>query len=68
MSSWLIRQVPSGASGGRGRNFRIFFFTWKFQETSVTKSLRCGNAFIGSIVTGLSNERSLKRVMHIRRG
>ncbi len=38
MSAWAIRQVPSGASGGRGLNFLIFFFTRKFHETSVIKS------------------------------
>src|SRR5438128_10519171 len=65
MSSCCIRQVPSGASGGRGLNGLIFFFTRKFQETSVTKSLSNGNAFIGSIVTGFSNGNSLSRVMHM---
>ena len=35
------------ASGGRGLNFLIFFFTRKFQETSVIRSLIIGNAFIG---------------------
>src|SRR5215472_16929394 len=68
MSCGAILQVPSGASGGRGLNFRIFFFTRKFQETSVTKSRMRGNAFIGSIVTGSERLRSLKRVMHISLG
>src|SRR5213080_3838555 len=68
MSSCCIRQVPSGASGGRGLNGLIFFFTRKFQETSVTKSLSNGNAFIGSIVTGFSNGNSLSRVMHMSFG
>src|SRR5215813_12915446 len=68
MSSWAIRQVPSAASGGRGLNSRIFFFTSKFQLTSVTRSLIRGNAFIGSMVTGLSSGRSLSRVMHISFG
>src|SRR6266536_441063 len=68
MSSCCIRQVPSGASGGRGLKGLIFFFTRKFQETSVTKSLSNGNAFIGSIVTGFSNGNSLSRVMHISFG
>ena len=68
MSSCAIRQVPSGASGGRGLNFLIFFFTRKFQETSVIKSFTSGNAFIGSTVTGLSSGRSLSRVMHISFG
>src|SRR2546428_5853572 len=68
MSSCCIRQVPSGASGGRGLKGLIFFFTRKFQETSVTKSLSNGNAFIGSIVTGFSNGNSLSRVMHMSFG
>src|SRR5712692_10578146 len=53
MSSGSILQVPSGASGGLGLNFLIFFFTSKFHETSVTRSLTKGKAFIGAIVTGL---------------
>ena len=68
MSSCGMRQVPSGASGGRGLNFLIFFFTRKFHETSVIRSFTNGNAFIGSIVTGLSSGRSLIRVMHISFG
>src|SRR5947199_791649 len=68
MSCCCIRHVPSGASGGRGLNFLIFFFTRKFQETSVIKSFVIGKAFIGSIVTGLSNGRSLMRVMHMSFG
>src|SRR6267143_3842376 len=68
MSSCCIRQVPSGASGGRGLNGLIFFFTRKFHETSVTKSLMTGKAFIGSTVTGLSNGSSLRRVMHMSFG
>src|SRR5947208_14488609 len=68
MSSCSIRQVPSGASGGRGLNFLIFFFTRKFHETSVTKSLSIGNAFIGSTVTGFSKGSSLSRVIHINFG
>src|SRR5207253_1562578 len=68
MSCCAILQVPSGASGGRGRNFLIFFFTSKFQETSVTRSRIFGNDFIGSMTTGCSSGRSLRRVMHIRRG
>src|SRR5436189_3543835 len=68
MSSCAIRQVPSGASGGRGLNFLIFFLTRKFQETSVMRSLVIGNALIGSIVTGLSRGRSLRRDMHINFG
>src|SRR2546427_2290098 len=63
-----MRQVPSGASGGRGLNFLIFFFTRKFQETSVTRSLTLGKAFIGSTVTGFSSGSSLNRVMHMSRG
>src|SRR6266849_3307652 len=60
-----MRQDPSGASGGRGLNF---FFTSKFQETSATRSLTSGKAFIGATVTGLSSDRSLSRVMHISLG
>src|SRR3954471_23955897 len=51
MSFCCMRHVPSGASGGRGLKGLIFFFTWKFHETSVTKSLMTGKAFIGSICT-----------------
>src|SRR4030095_9107453 len=68
MSPCCIRQVPSGASGGRGLKFLIFFFTRKFHETSVTKSFVTGNAFIGSTVTGFSNGSSLNRVIHISFG
>src|SRR5213592_4964092 len=68
ISSCCIRQVPSGASGGRGLNFLIFFFTRKFHDTSVIKSLITGKAFIGSTVTGLSNGSSLNRVIHISFG
>src|SRR5262249_31695754 len=68
MSSCSMRQVPSAASGFRGLNGLIFFFTPKFQETSETKSFTGGNARIGSTVTGLSRGRELSRVIHIRRG
>src|SRR5437773_4926781 len=68
MSSCCIRQVPSGASGERGLNFLILFFTRKFHETSVIKSFTTGNAFIGSTVTGLSNGSSLSRVIHMSFG
>jgi hypothetical protein len=34
----------------------------------VTKSFICGNAFMGSIVTGLSSGTVLSRVMHINLG
>src|ERR1700741_1312423 len=68
MSAWAMRQVPSGASGGRGLNFLIFFLTSKFHETSVIKSFNTGNAFIGSTVIGRSSGRSLIRVMHISFG
>src|SRR5437667_1838362 len=68
MSSWAIRQEPSAASGGRGLNGLIFFFTRKFQETSVTRSFSDGKAFIGSTVIGLSNGSSLNRVIHMSRG
>jgi hypothetical protein len=63
-----MRQVPSAASGFRGVNFLMRFFTSKFQLTSVTRSRRCGNARIGSIVTGTDRSSSFSRVMHIRRG
>ena len=63
-----MRHVPSGASGGRGLNGLIFFFTRKFQETSVTRSFNVEKAFIGSIVTGFSSGSSLSRVMHISFG
>src|SRR5260370_24721511 len=65
MSACCIRQVPSGASGGRGLNGLILFFTEKFHETSVIRSLRTGNAFIGSVVIGLSMGKSLQRAIHI---
>src|SRR5205823_14877568 len=68
ISSCAMRQVPSGASGGRGLNGLIFFFTAKFQETSVTRSLRSGKALIGSTVIGFSNGNSLIRAMHISFG
>src|SRR5947207_9897204 len=68
MSSCCIRQVPSGASGDRGLKGLIFFFTRKFHETSVIRSFKTGNAFIGSMVMGLSVGRSLIRVMHISFG
>src|SRR6476620_6553225 len=60
--------VPSGLSGLRGLSFLIFFFTAKFQDTSVTRSLINGKAFIGCSNTGLSNGKSLRRVMHISLG
>src|ERR1700730_6372820 len=68
ISSCENLQVPSSASGARGLNFFIFFFTRKFHETSVTRSLINGNAFIGCNNTGLSSARSLRRVMHISFG
>ena len=67
-SACCMRQVPSGASGGRGVNGLIFFLTRKFHDTSVTRSRTCGKARIGSIVTGCSRSSSLSRVMHISRG
>src|SRR3989442_13596923 len=68
ISTCAIRQVPSGASGGRGLNGLIFFFTRKFHDTSVTRSLTAGKAFIGSIVTGFVRSMSLNRLMHMSRG
>src|SRR5688572_32610279 len=62
------RQVPSGASAGRGLNLRIVFLTRKFHDTSVTRSLIGGKARIGSTVTGSCRFTWLRRVMHIRRG
>src|SRR5438034_5367293 len=67
-SSCCIRQLPSGASGGRGLNFLICFLTRKFHETSVTRSLIEGKLFMGSIVTGRSNGSWLSLVIHINRG
>ena len=63
-----MRHVPSGASGGLGLNGLIDFFARKLNETSVTRSLIGGNAFIGSIVTGLARFSWFSRVMHISRG
>ena len=60
--------MPSGASGFRGLNGLIFFFTRKFQETSVTRSFTGGKLRIGSTVTGLSSGSSLSRVMHMSLG
>src|SRR4030095_16582355 len=68
MSSCAIFHVPSGLSGGRGLNFLIFFFTSKFHDTSVTRSLIEGNAFMGCNLTGLSIGKSLSLVMHISFG
>src|SRR5580765_3817435 len=68
MSCCAIRQVPSGASGGRGANFLMPFFTRKFHETSVTRSLIGGNVRIGSTVIGSQRLSWLMRVMHMRRG
>ncbi len=63
-----MRQVPSAASGGRGLNGLMLFLTWKFHDTSVTRSLISGNARIGSTVTGFVRSSVLSRVMHISRG
>src|SRR3954469_8973026 len=65
MSSCCIRQVPSAASGGRGLNCLIFFLTSKFHDTSVTRSRIDGNAWIGSMVIGLSVGSVFMRVMHM---
>ena len=67
-SACCIRQVPSGASGGRGLNFLMLFLTRKFHDTSVTRSRISGKARIGSTVTGFARSSSLSRVMHISRG
>src|SRR5256886_7572947 len=68
MSSCCIRHVPSGASGGRGLNGLIFFFTRKFHETSGTKSLMTENAFIRSMVTRFFNRDLLMRGVHMGLG
>src|SRR5205807_10421635 len=62
------RHLPAGAPGGRGLNGLLSFLTRKFHETSATKSLTTGKAFIGSMVTGFSNGNSLSRVMHMSFG
>jgi len=54
-----------GASGARGVNGLMPFFTRKFQDTSVTRSRIGGKLRMGSTVTGFSNGRSLSRVMHM---
>src|SRR5687768_8033370 len=68
ISTCDIRHDPSAASGGRGLNFLIFFFTLKFHDTSVTRSLMIGKVFMGCTVIGLSTGRSLSLVMHINFG
>src|SRR5207245_2844400 len=68
VSSCAMRQVPSGASGGRGLKGLICFLTRKFQDTSVTRSFSSRNAFIGSTVMGLSIGNSLSRAMHMSLG
>src|SRR5262249_17973914 len=68
MSRWAMRQVPSGASGGRGLKGAIFAFTRKFHDTSVTRSRMRGKARMGSIVTGCSSGSEFSRVMHMSRG
>ena len=45
--------------------FLIPFFTLKFHDTSVTRSLIGGNARIGSTVTGWFKSSVFSRVMHI---
>src|SRR5450432_809503 len=67
-SCCCIRQVPSGASGGRGLNFLILVLTRKFHDTSVTRSRMLGNARIGSMVIGLSVFNVSMRVMHMSFG
>src|ERR1700730_7328197 len=53
-SSWYIfHSVP-----GRASHCGIFLFTRQFQETSVTRSLITGNAFIGYTVTGKRRGRN----------
>src|SRR5687768_4119799 len=67
-SSCAINQAPSGVSGGRGLNSLMRFFTSKFHETPVTRSLIRGKALIGSTVTGLSSGNEFNRVIHINLG
>jgi hypothetical protein len=63
-----MRQVPSGASGGRGLNGLMPCFALKFHETSVTRSLIKGNVRIGSTVIAWFAGNEFIRVMHIKRG
>ena len=58
----MIGNVRSGVI------FLTPFFTLKFHDTSVTRSLIGGNVRIGSTVTGASRSIEFRRVMHIRRG
>src|SRR5262249_47533214 len=67
-SSCRMCQLPSAASGGLGLNFLIFFFTRKFHETSVTRSLIAGKVCIASKVPGRSRGIEFSRVMHISLG
>src|SRR5262245_46352182 len=68
MSVSVTLYVPSCASGLRGVNFLVPFFTVKFLDTSVTRSLIGGNARIGSTMTGSSRSREFRRVIHMSRG
>src|SRR5829696_842174 len=67
-SACAIRHVPSAASGLLGLNGLMPVLTRKFQDTSVTRSLISGNAFIGSTVTGSFRFNEFSRVMHISFG
>jgi hypothetical protein len=60
-----VRHVPSGISGLRGLKGLMPFLIWKFQETSVTRSLMRGKACIGSTVIGLWSGGELSRVIPI---
>src|SRR5438132_12820495 len=66
-SACAMRHVPSGASGGLGLNGLIDFFARELNETSVTRSLIGGNAFIGPIVTGLAGFARFSRFTHLDR-
>src|SRR2546429_6727848 len=63
-SLWSIFHSASG----RGWKGGILLLMRKFQETSVTRSLMSGNAFIGKTVTGLSRGRESMRVLQVSRG
>src|ERR1051325_4612063 len=64
MSSWYMTQ-SAFALGLKGR---IFLFTSKFQETSVTRSRISGNALRGATVIVSEGSKSSRRDLHIKRG
>ena len=75
MSSCAMRQVPSGASGARGLNFLIFFFTRKFQETSVIKIFDQGKGlhrldrhrFVQRQIAQARHAHQFRHAVHFRR-